>query len=281
MPPSVRWPSGGGGTGLEVPRANTLSNRWPAPWVCALAAVAILAALFASNDTVAGWRSSHGRAAIIDQLNQTVPNPAFIDAATQELEQAGFSVAYYRDDEVTVDLYRSLPTLDYDLIILRAHIGLLTLTNRTTHEVTQEESVSLFTGEPYEANRYPREEGSGQIGPARMVGGGEELKMFGIAPNFVRYSMKGTFHDTLIVMMGCDGLRYPETATPFLEKGASAVIGWSDSVTADHTDATTTRLLDKILTEKLGAREAVAQTKAEVGPDPTYGAELRVLVGRR
>jgi hypothetical protein len=278
VPPSIRRPSRGTQTGPAVasrraPRRRSSRLRW----VCVLVSVGVLAALFASNDAVAGSRSSHKRAAILDQLSLTAPNPAFIDAATQELELAGYSVVYYRGDEVTVDLYRSLPTLNYDLVILRAHAGLLTVTNRTTQEVTHEDAVSIFTGEPYEANRYPREEGTAQLGPSRLVRGGiEQLKVFGISPAFVRYSMQGTFHDTLIVMMGCDGLRSPETALPFLEKGASAFIGWTDSVSVEHTDATTKRLLDKLLTDKLPVRDAVAQTAAEMGPDPTYGAELRV-----
>jgi hypothetical protein len=54
-------------------------------------------------------------------------------------------------------------------------------------------------------------------------------------------------------------------------------VSWSRRVSASHTDAATQRLLEKLLVDGLPVGEAVAQTAAEVGPDPLYGAELRVL----
>ena len=44
-----------------------------------------------------------------------------------------------------------------------------------------------------------------------------------------------------------------------------------------HTDAATQRLLEKLLPQGLAVGDAVTQTAAELGPDPWYGAELRVL----
>jgi hypothetical protein len=64
------------------------------------------------------------RAAIIDQLSLTQPNPDFAASATSILEQAGYAVDYFPGEQVTVDLYRNLPTHDYDLIILRVHSGI-------------------------------------------------------------------------------------------------------------------------------------------------------------
>jgi hypothetical protein len=89
--------------------------------------------------------------------------------------------------------------------------------------------------------------------------------------------MQDSFDKTLIVMMGCDGLRSQRTAQAFLDKGASAFVSWTRRVSASHTDATTLRLLEKVLVEGLPVGDAVAQTAAELGPDPSYGAELRVL----
>jgi hypothetical protein len=50
------------------------------------------------------------RAAIVDQLSLTEPNPAFTEAATDLLEQAGYAVDYFPGEEVTVEFYRQLPT---------------------------------------------------------------------------------------------------------------------------------------------------------------------------
>ena len=78
-------------------------------------------------------------------------------------------------------------------------------------------------------------------------------------------------------MMGCDGLNTQTTAQALLDKGAKAFVSWSKPVSATHTDSSTRRLLENLLIEGLPVGEAVAQTAAEVGPDPWYGANLRIL----
>lgn len=62
-------------------------------------------------------------AAIVDQLSLSEPNPGFLASAARTLEQAGYLVDYYPADQVSVDLYRYLPTFDYDLIAFRVHVG--------------------------------------------------------------------------------------------------------------------------------------------------------------
>jgi len=114
-----------------------------------------------------------------------------------------------------------------------------------------------------------------RLGKARYYEGAPPL--FGIGPDFVKYSMEGTFDDTLIVMMGCDGLRSQRTAEAFLDRGAGAFVSWSKPVSSSHTDAATERLLERLLIERLPTAEAVRQTAEEIGPDPIYEGELRVL----
>jgi hypothetical protein len=245
--------------------------------VAILAAVALLAAALAGGlilSGLVGGGSGPRRAAIIDQLSLTQPNPDFAASATSILEQAGYAVDYFPGEQVTVDFYRELPTHDYDLIILRVHSGIAEETNITTGEKTMREYVSLFTGEPYSPDKYPQEP-MGRLGMATYYEGAPPL--FGIAPDFITQSMRGSFDKTLIVLMGCDGLRSPRTGQAFLDKGASAFVGWSESVSASHSDAAALRLLEKSVIEGLPVADAVAQTAAELGPDPSYGAELRVL----
>lgn len=57
------------------------------------------------------------KAAIVDQLSLTQPNPAFAETATGILEDAGYLVDYYPGEAVTVEFYRDLPTHGYDLIL--------------------------------------------------------------------------------------------------------------------------------------------------------------------
>ena len=238
-----------------------------------LLSVSLAAGLLLSGLVTSG-PSGLKTAAIVDQLSLTQPNQDFVASATNVLEQAGYRVDYFPGEEVTVDFYRDLPTHDYDLIILRVHSGIAEETDLTTGEKTKREYVSLFTGEPYRKGKYPQEE-IGRLGKAEYYEGAPPL--FGIGPDFITDSMRGSFDETLIIMMGCDGLRSQRTAQAFLDKGASAFVSWSRSVSASHTDVATERLLRKLLIDGLPVGDAVAQTAAEVGPDPVYGARLRVL----
>jgi hypothetical protein len=95
-------------------------------------------------------------------------------------------------------------------------------------------------------------------------------------PGFIKSSMQGDFADTTIVIMGCDGLKSDTVAEAFVEKGAKAVVAWDGLVSSGHTDAATERLLQHLLIDGLTLPEAVAQTMAELGPDPSYDSVLRL-----
>ncbi len=120
----------------------------------------------------------------------------------------------------------------------------------------------LFTAEPYDEKKFIYEQQAGSLAVARCFAGADEL--FGIAPEFIRPSMEGSFEGATIVLMGCEGLGSEETAQSFVEKGA-------------HTDAATEDLIELLVSEELPPAEAVAATMEEVGPDPTYGSQLHLL----
>ena len=214
-------------------------------------------------------------AAIVDQLDLTHPNPAFAQVATAILEQAGYTVAYFSGQQITVDFFRNLPGDHYDLIVLRVHLAFTINIDRSTGQRTSDEAyASVFTNQPYSEMQYP-EERDGHLGAARYYADGPAF--FGIASHFITRDMQGSFDDTLVIMMGCSGLRTRVTAQAFLDKGARAVVGWNEDVSAGHTDAATQRLLEQLFVEGLPVSKAIAQTMAEVGADPAYGAELQVL----
>ena len=216
------------------------------------------------------------RAVIVDQLSLTQPNPEFISDARGTLAAAGYTVEYISGEDVTVDIYRSLPDRDYDLVLLRVHAGITTEINEATGERTGTEYVSLFTGEAYDEGKYSDEQ-LNRLGSARYDENSDPL--FGIGPVFVDDSMEGDFGGALVVMMGCDGLRSQRTAEAFLDRGASAFVSWTKPISASHTDRATESLLQRLLIDELPVEDAVAQTAEEVGPDPVYEGELRVLGG--
>jgi hypothetical protein len=232
--------------------------------VCAaLAALAVFLALGVGSSE----QSGPPKAAIVDHLALTFPNPAFVQEATSMLEQAGYAVDYYPGEEVTVEFYRDLPTHDYDLIIFRVHSA------RTVKEGKLSDDVVLFTSELYDQAGYAAEQKARQVGRARYYYEGSPW-YFSIRASFIAPGMTGRFEGATVIMMGCDALRSDGLAAAFVKKGADAVVGWDGSVSASHTDAATERLLEHLLVDHHAIAEAVMEAMAEVGPDPSYGSKL-------
>lgn len=206
-------------------------------------------------------------AAIIDQLSSFQENEGFITEVTGELEDYGFEVDIYQGNNITVDLYRQLPSYGYDLIIFRAHSGLIG---------SKEESIErtcLFTNEPYSEMRHVAEQLGDQLAMARM----DEYHpwVFGIGDEFVTQSMEGEFDNAVIIMMGCSCLYLPDLATAFVDKGASVYLAWDASVELDYVDKATLYLTGQLCSEKLTVKEAVNNTMSVIGPDPKYRAVLQ------
>lgn len=207
------------------------------------------------------------KAAIIDHLYTLQPNPAFIQQTTKELEEFGFEVDVYQADEVTVDLYRKLPTYGYKLIIFRVHSGLLGVDPKVTNRTW------LFTAEPYSKTRHVTEQLTDQVTYAKAYD--ESPWVFAISAKFVTQSMKGQFNNTAIIMMGCDCFHFKDLALAFIQRGASTYIAWDVSVLLDYVDDATIALIEKLCSEEFTVREAVAETMKEKGPDPEHGAVLK------
>jgi len=199
------------------------------------------------------------KAAIVDHLSLTAPNQTFVQTATNILKNGGYTVDYYPGEEVDVEFYRNLPTHGYSLMVLRVH------------STFTDESVALFTSESYHQGKYFWDEYYDRLGAVAYTR--EQAKQgtmyFGIMPSFVEHSMNGRFNNTVIIMMGCDGLMYTPMAEAFVQKGARVYISWSGPVSASHTDQATAQLLRHLITERKTIQQAVAETMEEVGQDPT------------
>jgi hypothetical protein len=242
-------------------------------WLRLPALVAIcasLAALVAFFALGVGSRGQSGppKAAIVDQLSLTSPNPAFAKEASTLLADAGYDVDYTPGEAVTVDFYRQLGRGHYDVIVLRIHVG------RELDPATKtlSDDAVLFTAEPYSDIKYVSDQEAQLLGIVSYQPGAE--RYFGVFPEFIASAMRGNFNGATVILMGCDGLRSNKMAEAFVRKGAEAFISWDDLVSADHTDAATERLLQHLVVDKLGAQESVTRTMTEIGPDPSYGSKL-------
>lgn len=214
-----------------------------------------------------GSESSGHRAALVDQLSLTAANPEFVSESRRLLEANGYEVDYFAGEDVTVDLYRTLPKRGYDLVILRVHST--AIISRGDEDVT---SVSLFTGQPYTRDLYNEEQLQGRVGFAQYAEDGP--KYFGVTSDFIRDSMEGEFDNATVLMMGCQGFINSRGADAFADKGARTFIGWDGLVSAKHTDEATELLLHHIVEEGEEPEEAVERTMADVGPDPDFGSRL-------
>jgi uncharacterized protein YoaH (UPF0181 family) len=237
-----------------------------------LAVAVALAALVVVAFGRSGGEPGPLRAAIVDQLELTVPNPEFVASGTNTLEEAGYAVDYYPGDEVTVEFYRSLPARDYDLIILRTHSGLIAQKDGPGFT----DKAVLFTANPYNPQTdLPRLSLDDRL---RLASVSYEVRVppfyLGIKPEFVAYSMQSDFDGATVILMGCDLLRGASMAEAFIQRGAGEVVGWDRSVTAGHTDAATERLLQHMMVDGLSTEEAVAQTMQELGRDPAFDSQL-------
>lgn len=227
--------------------------------------------------------SSPPQAAIVDHLSffPEQRNQTFVDTCTKILEESGLTCAYYKGEEITVDFYRKLPSRGSDLIILRVHSAIM----KTEEGVVS--LLGLFTSElfsPETAQKYPEDVKYDRL--VRAFFPEEEKEYFGIVPRFIEESMEGRFRDTVIVMMGCEGLGYvdPRTHTragysnmaeAFVKKGAKVYTSWDGPVGIDHTDLATAHLLRSLILKKRTLKEAVEQTNYYAGPDPTYNSTLK------
>jgi len=139
-------------------------------------------------------RNEHSTAmegvAIVDSFYSS--KPSFTDEAVMFLSSKGLRVDVYKDENVTVELYRELPTYGYSVIVLRVHAGL------------GEDATSptfLFTNEPYVSNKYQLEQASKQILQGIIDLDNPVNPVFSVGPLFIDRSLKGNFNNSTIQLL--------------------------------------------------------------------------------
>ncbi len=215
--------------------------------------------------------NSSRKAALIDQLSITYPNPSFTHEFTKILKDSGFTSDVYSGSQVNIDLYRRLPSLGYKLIVFRVHQSTPVEYLLPNNRPVTGSPVYLFTGEPYDQREYLVEQLSDLIVPAREFNG--STIYFAIGPQFVQ-SMSGKFPSTVIILAGCSGLYSADLADSFIVKGASVVVGWQRFVQMDYTDKAIIRFLRALLLERSTIFRSIMTMTSDVGLDPTYKTNL-------
>ena len=198
-------------------------------------------------------------AAIIDQLEEHVPNKGFIENVTSTLKALNFSVVHHSGNEITVEFFKELPQKNYGLIILRAHFALR----------NDSSTVDILTSEEYNQSRYAKEINAGLLSIGRYyIQGLTNKSYFAITSSFIKNEMKGYFPNSIIFAMGCWSIMpFSEQyfinplANAFLEKGAQVYIGWSNIVTSNDSDHEVAKLLTMFLTQNITLAQAISKTR--------------------
>ena len=205
-----------------------------------------------------------GKAAIVDQLGLKNPNPVFINEAKLILGRASFQVDVYPPETVTVSLYKTISAKAYRLIVFRVHMGV--------NDEASDKPVGLFTTEPYNQFNYQVEQLRDWVASAKAYGANEVL--FAVSPKFIKEATILDYPGSIIILSGCFGLYSKPLPQAFLDRGASAILGWDGLVGIDYVNKATLSLLRALCLEKLSIKEAVDEVMREIGPDPEHGSRL-------
>jgi len=211
------------------------------------------------------------KAAIIDGL-LNYPNKTFVKGAAKLLSEAGFEVDYVGSEDVTVEFYRRLPSLEYSLLIIRVHVGPLFRQLPDGTEIS--EGTVFFTTEPYDPVKYVGYQENRELAKAWITANPKQA-YFAVSARFFDLSAEGKFQNTTVILDSCFAV-YLDADEPYLmaealtRRGAKVFIGWDGEVQASHTDGAVFALLKALLAERLTVKEAVKKVMAEVGSDPYY-----------
>jgi len=162
-------------------------------------------------------------------------------------------------EAVTVEHLRRIPA-GYDLFILRVH------------STVNKDMVWFFTGEEYSQDKYVLEQLADEVHPARPSLGSERL--FAVGADFVNHFMKDRFRGSVVMVMGCDGMKATDLAQAFIDNGARMYISWDGPVTLEHTDRAFRRILVALVEEGVEVEDVVSLAREEVGRDPDYNSSI-------
>ncbi len=268
--------------------------------IASVVIIAVIGSIFAYNisEPTSEVQSQNQipKAAIIDQLYSDIPNENFHKKATEYLEGAGYQVDIFTTEQVTIDFYKKLPSMNYDYVIIRTH---------GATDKNDQNSVTLFTGEKYQEDMYITEQLFGHAkrvtplslltfdttsdnsewaivndtyrersSPVNTESSSSE-EYFAITPKLIDEAMEGRFSGTTFVLGGCSTMKSNSMAESLVRRGASAVVGWDDDVVSAQNDIVVLALLEELFVYKGTLPEAV-DSVMEKFPIEKFGGKSRL-----
>lgn len=157
------------------------------------------------------------RAAVLDPFNTRFRDidgyQSSIDSIIKYLEEANYTVEYYKDEEVSLDVWRKICAGGYGVVYVNTH-----------GYIDQDGRIYIYLGELVDkglpmdigVSHFPLEEGVDEV---YVV----------IFPEFIRHY--GRIDEKAIIFVdACFSAYNPTMASSFIDVGAGCYIGWSGSV---------------------------------------------------
>jgi len=173
-----------------------------------------------------------GTAVIFDPFRwegEVFENPELIYSVTEDLESEEYTVNYYQNDKVTLELVKT--AMSTGVVYNRGHGGVA--------EDTGEVVIVLYEtfNEKAYKEKYPDDWDNGRFYSCtiRDLNGYYHHKIC-YNPKFVDHYYS-SLPNSLIYMESCEGLNNPSMANAFTSSGAATYVGWTQSVTVTGGDA--------------------------------------------
>lgn len=146
-----------------------------------------------------------------------------IRALTQKMK---WSQVILNDSDVSVDRLKNAP--DKRIIVFRTHSGVF------------EGETWIFTGEEYQSSKHVIDQLKGLVHIARCSSTSQIV--FATGESFF-YENWGELHDSLVILMGCDGGKNHGWGEKMVNRGAAGVIGWDGPVSLSESDEVVLEIL--------------------------------------
>ncbi len=173
-------------------------------------------------------------------------NPGLFNSIKSDLQSAGYSVTYYKNNQVTISLIET--KLDSGVVFNRGHGGYDSSTRQ----------VIICSGERWSANKYTTEQANGWVVRAWIEHNGQYYDFFTYTPGLIE-NYYSDLPNSLIYMESCEGLKNSSMADAWLGAGAGAYMGWTKSVLVTYGDSTAEENFHDLCINGLSVCECVAK----------------------
>ena len=238
-------------------------RRWKASLPVMMISLAVAGLMII---TLIGWRASK-EAVVLDVLSKDYPNPEFIKEVRNILESRGFKVHFYDHGNVSLEIFRTLPSRGYELVIIRTHGGRI-------RQPAGLMSVGGVFVERCGPGDYPEYTRAGYLLRGRPFLSNETYCV--APPHFISDRMLGRFPSSLIIVMACYTGDNEALATSFLHKGAEAYVGFRGEVSPQYADAFTIQLLRNLYQGNMTLEDAFNQALDLLGEDALFGGRAAI-----